>query len=113
MPVITEYGLCRLEDGTLVVNLTPPGRIDNMTIRYLETKRFGQQTSGYVEKWYASGYNTVSGISIINSGEGVMRITMDSVETSGREYGNYSFRVERMDSGYRTVIAEGYRMVNP
>ena len=112
MPTYVDYSLAKYEDGVLTLELQPPVAVGGWTLRYTETKRFGG-LSGSVYKWAASGFNNVSGINVVNSGQGIMKITINSPDSSGRDFGNYAFVVERVDSGHRTVLAEGYHKMGP
>lgn len=112
MPVLADFSLVKFEDGVLTVGLQPAVPIGGWDMRVTFTKRHGQ-VSGYFTKCVASGYSAASGVSIVNSGNGVFSVTLDSVDTSGLEYGNYAYTVERMDSGHRTVLTEGYLLLTP
>ena len=74
--------------------------------------RFGG-ISGFAIASVASGYNGQSGINITNSGQGVLNITIPSLATSGIDFKNYAFAIERLDSGFRTVLSEGYVLLLP
>lgn len=114
MPIQIDYALVRFEDGQLVVALTPPTPIGGWTIQYTEAVRFGTPSaSGIVIRSTASGYNGVSGITVLNSGVGEFSVEVRSVDSSGREFGNYAFWIERLDSGSRTMLTQGYKMLKP
>lgn len=114
-------------DGSLTVTNTPPGAMGNQTIRYREFVYFGggnpvipisgQSFSGYlptnlIEKWMGSGTGGgASGITMLDSGTGRFRISLPAAEISGRDIGAYAYEVERVDSGYVTMLARGYRRV--
>ena len=112
MPVIADFNLVRYEDGTLTISLSPPTPIGGANIRFLVQHHFGG-ISGLIQKSVASGYNAVSGITVTNSGQGVFNVALRSVDTSGFEYGNYAYTTERLDSGSRTVISEGFMKLLP
>ena len=107
-----DFALARYEDGVLTIPMVPPVAIGGWSIRYTEQKRFGGSTN-LITKSVASGFNGASGITITNSGQGIFNIAINSVDSSGLEYGNDAFVVERMDSGHRTSLTEGYRLINP
>jgi len=73
--------------------------------------RFGG-ISGLITKNVASGFNGASGITVTNSGLGYFTVGINSIDTSGFDFKNYSFDVQRLDSGSRTVIAQGIMSVN-
>ena len=112
MPVIVDFSLGKMEDGTLIVSMSPPTSIGGADIRFQVSKRFGS-TSGLILKSVSSGYNNVSGINVTSSGDGRMSITINSPDTSGMDYGNYAYSLERFTSGSRSIITEGYLMVLP
>jgi hypothetical protein len=111
MPIYTDYDLVRYSDGQLTIALSPPTPIGGWTVLYEETRRFCG-TSG-IQKWLASGFNGVSGITVVNSGEGVIRVQINSTDSSGRNPGSYAYTITRMDSGHRTTLAEGYHVMGP
>lgn len=112
MAVRTDFSLIRQEDATLNVPLTPAAPIGAWNLRFLMTQRFGD-TSGLITKSVASGYNAVSGITVTNSGQGVFTVNLRANDTSGLEYGNYAYQLERLDSGNRSVLTEGYLTLRP
>jgi hypothetical protein len=112
MPILADFTLCRYEDGSLVVSLAPGTNIGGWSMRFALQHRFGG-ISGIIEKWMASGYYGVSGMNINNSGQGVFNIGVNSADTSGLDFGNYAYTVERLDSGFRTILTEGYLQLTP
>lgn len=110
--VLADIVTGRYEDGTFVVELNNPTPIGGWTIDFLVQKRFGG-LSGLIHKQVASGFNGASGITITNSGQGVFQIALNSVDTSGLDYGNYAYATQRLDSGSRTLINEGYISILP
>lgn len=82
-------------------------------MRALVQHRFGG-ISGIIVKSVASGFAAgQSGFTYLNSGQGQFQVNFNSVDTSGMDYGNFAFAIERLDSGSRTVISEGYLMLSP
>ena len=113
MSVLLDFPLNRFEDGVFVVSMSPPQDISNWSLRFFMQHRFGG-VSGLIQKYAASGYGGgVSGITITNSGQGVFNIAFRSVDTSGLEYGNYAYTVERTESGHRQILTEGYMNILP
>ena len=112
MSTLLDFALGQREDGTLVFSMIPPTNIENWTIQYTEMHRFGG-ISGLVIKSTASGYNGVSGINITNPTQGIMNISIASIDSSGRDYGCYAFSIQRLDSGAVTILSEGYRLITP
>ena len=111
MAVEIDISLIRQEDVVATLSMTPPTAVASWTIELNITKRMGGETRYKLS--YASGYDTVSGIHILDSGAGIVSLRVPSSATSGWEYGNYAYQVVRLDSGSRTVTTEGYLLVNP
>lgn len=112
MPMNQTIFLARYQDGTLTVDLTPPTNITNWALRFEMMNHFGG-VSGIVTKSAASGFNNVSGINVTNATGGIFNVNFQSTDTSGLEYGAYAYTIERMDSGSRTTLVEGYVNVGP
>lgn len=107
MPIYSDFPLARYEDGVLTIVLTPPEPIGGKTIEFVVAHRFGGDP--FVTKSVASGYNAVSGIEVTDSGAGVMSIPLfGTVDLSGQPAKNYAWECLRVDSGYRTIYAQGY-----
>lgn len=106
----TDFSWIKYDDGVLTIALTPPAPIGGWDLRFSLTKRFGGE-SLLVTKSCASGYNNVSGINIVNSGQGIFNVALSSVDTSGLQPGLYASRCERMNSGARTTLSEGYMVL--
>jgi hypothetical protein len=105
--ITSDFQLLKYEDGALVINMAPPIPIGGWTLQFAATRRFGS-TSGLIVKNSASGYNGVSGITVMNSGQGQFQIAIYESDTSGLLPGNYAYTVQRQDSGEASVLAQGY-----
>ena len=117
MAVSVDFSLGRQEDGLLTVNMNPPTAIGGWNIVATIQERFGG-ISGKIVKSVASGFsassgNDRSGISVLDSGQGRFRIQLNASETSGWDFKNYVFTVERRDSGSRTILSQGHLLLNP
>lgn len=115
MPTYQNFGFARYEDGLLTISLAPPTAIGGQNLRFQVLKRFGD-SSGLILKSIASGVAAsgfASGISIISSGNGVLRVQIRSADTSGLDYGVYGWQLERTDSGSRQVISTGWFHLGP
>jgi len=110
--IFTDFSLGRYEDGVLTVTLTPPTPIGGWTIRFMAQRHFGG-LSGYAVKYTASGLDGMSGITITNSGLGIFNIQLNSSDMSGLPFGNYATGSERLDSGQRTDLTQGFWSLNP
>lgn len=112
MPILTNFGLIRMEDGVLTISIVPSTSIGGWNIEWSLVKRFGGVTP-LVTKSVASGYNGVSGITIVDSGAGVFNVAINSVDTSGLDPGNYATGADRLTSGRRTSLTQGYLLLGP
>lgn len=106
MAGLVDYRITRLEDNTLTLSLTTQAAIGGMEIEFSVAKHFGGEP--FIKKSMSSGFYGVSGLSIVNSGNGTMRASMYDSEFSGRGDGNYAVMWRRLDSGHRKVINAGY-----
>lgn len=109
MAVQSDFAVYAFEDGLLNINMTPPTVIGGWNITYTMTKRQGGDALDF--KCVASGFNGSSGITILNSGQGAMRVTLIPSTVSGLDPGAYYFRMERTGTGVATLIADGYRQM--
>ncbi len=106
-----DFSLCKYEDGILIITMTPPVPIGGWPLQFSVSKAFGGDP--FIVKTCASGYYGVSGITIQNSGAGIFQIRINSIDTSGVEYGAYAQKCERMQSGFRTEIENGFWNIVP
>ena len=118
MSVQIDFGLFRFEDGVLSVEMVPAVSIAGWRLQYTQWKRFQNtsgSTSGIITKMAASGFGGgQSGITITNSGQGRFNVALFATDMSGSpgpDPGEYYYKVERMDSGFRQVLTEGYRQM--
>lgn len=108
MPIQQDFGLVLREDGVIQTVMEPSTNIAGWNLQTLVTKRPGH-LSGLIVKSAASGYGGgQSGITITNSGQGIFTTAINSVDSSGFDPGAYAYRTERLDSGFRSVLTEGY-----
>jgi len=109
----TDFLLNKFEDGQFVVQMSPPNPIGGWTLQWTMMRRFGG-ISGLIVKSCASGYGTnQSGISVLNSGNGQLQINIYSPDTSGLNFGVYAQNLVRLDSGFNTVLLEGFLTLGP
>ena len=106
MPVETSFSLPRQEDATITVVMTPPVSITGWPIQFNFLKRFGGDP--LFSKYLASGFNGVSGISIVDAGQGVFNVSLEANNTSGFQPGNYAVQTFRLSSGARTELTCGF-----
>lgn len=112
MPILLDYTLSKNEDGSLLINMTPPVPVGGWAVQYTEGHRFGQDTFP-ITKSASSGFSGVSGVTITNSGIGQFTIAINTVDSSGRDYGAYAYLFQRTDPGQQTVLVEGFRILEP
>lgn len=112
MPNQQDFGLCRFEDGILTISIIPAIPVGGLDVHLTVAKHFGS-TSGVILKSMASGFYNVSGLTILNSGQGIIQANLNSPDTSGLPYGNYAFEVRCYTSGRNTDYTQGYFTVNP
>lgn len=100
------------EDANYRVGVAPPTPIGGWTIEFNMYARIGGEP--IVTLYTASGYNGASGLSIANSGDGILDIPLYLRSyLSGRDFGNYPYYAKRTDSGYVTNLVEGYVIYTP
>lgn len=113
MPTQANFGLPKFSDGNLTVNMAPNVDVGGWSLEVVLARRFGS-VSGLLIGGIASGIpNGASGLTVINSGEGIFQIAIPSLATSGLQFGNYAYSVNRVESGFRTVLNQGYLTIDP
>lgn len=112
MPDFSTFKLSKYTDGTITIGIDPPTAIGGWDLRFKMTKEFNG-VSGLVNKYVSSGLNAASGMSIVSSGDGVISIDINKADTSGLDYGNYAFVVDRYSSGFSTIVSNGYVILTP
>jgi len=108
MPVTSDFRLDLSSDGVVTLQLAPPNAIGGWSLQFILSKAFGG--TAQVTKSMASGYYNVSGMNIVNSGQGILSITFHPAEVSGLDQGNYAYQISRLDSGYQSDLADGFRI---
>lgn len=108
MPQIANINLYPQTDATIQVQMVPQTAIGSWSITFQVTNRFGA-VSGLITGSTASGYiNNVSGLNIVNSGNGIFSAFISGGSTSGWDPDAYSYVFKRTGSGVATILAEGY-----
>ncbi len=110
MAVYQDFSLIRYEDGVLNFNMEPPEPVGGWSVSFQVFRRF-LSTTPLITKSISSGFNNQSGIVVANSGLGQMNITLNAIDTSGFDPGNYAFRIQRLDSGNAFTMTEGYLLL--
>ena len=111
MPLFSDFSLVKYEDGVLTIELSPPIPVGGMFLTFTMNKRMGGRVP-LLTRSCGSGYGGgESGITVVNSGIGVVAIDIDSNNTSGLVPYNYACQLERMDPGNETVLWQGYMIL--
>ncbi len=106
-----DFSLARYSDGQITISIAPPTAIGGWAIQFDLTKRFGSDDP-IVSKYVGSGTNATSGITITNSGLGILSVRMSPFEVSGMDPGNIAYRLLRTDSGFHSELVVGYRIMD-
>lgn len=111
MPIISDFALISYENGVFTIGINPPAPIGGYGIQFDMMGRVGGIP--VVTKSMNSGYYGVSGMDIVNSGQGIFNITLLPSEVSGLQLirGNWFYNVQRTDSGSATSYSQGYRQL--
>lgn len=112
MPTIMNFTWTKFDDGNLLINLDPPTAIGGQNLAFNLGRYFGGEMDTIV-KTAASGFNGVSGLTVVNSGLGQMSVALQTPDTSGLDYGNYAYRVARTTSGQVATFTEGFMNLSP
>jgi tRNA threonylcarbamoyladenosine modification (KEOPS) complex Pcc1 subunit len=107
MATYADIFVNKATDETITIGLNPATDISLYSLQFSVRSRFGGE-SGFIIKSVTSGYSASSGITITNSGQGVMNIQINATDTSGLQTGIYSYDLERINSGSRAVITQGF-----
>lgn len=102
-----SFSLHKREDATVTIPLTPPTNIQGWGMEFFLSYRFGS-TSGRIVKSMASGFYGVSGMDVENALEGIFNVSVNGIETSGLDAGNYAYTIRRTNSGYVSDVTQGY-----
>lgn len=104
-----DFPVPKFADVGLLVNLTPAQPVGGRSVRFEVRKRYGGSTV-LINKTCSPGIS--SGITVTNSGQGVLLVSILSVDTSGLSFGAYPYEVELLDTP-RTPVADGFLIVGP
>ena len=107
MSTIGDWTVAAGEDATITFPIQPATNILGWDIGMFVNSRLGGSNL-LIQKYLASGYVNTSGIDIISITQGVIKIKINSQDTSNLDPGNYGYQVKRLNSGFVTVLAEGH-----
>lgn len=109
----SQFRMVSYSDGLVTIALEPPTAIGGWTIEFKVTKFFGG-SSGLITKSCSSGYGGgQSGITVTNSGQGILQVRINAADMSGQDAGAYPFQCKRTDSGFATPTSQGYYLRLP
>jgi hypothetical protein len=112
MPNLVDYVLAVAEDGTVSFSLAPPTTISGWTVQFTQSKRL--HGTPILNAYLASGYaNGQSGLTLTNGQAGQFTIAHYAALMSGRDDGCYAYTVQRIDSGFSTLLCEGFILRSP
>lgn len=113
MPTLATFSLVPNNDGIITVSLEPPTSIGGTILQFQVLKYFNGN-SGLITKTCASGYGGgQSGITITNSGQGILNVSIHAGDTSGLDDGAYAYNLSRLSSGLQTCLSQGYVLLTP
>ena len=107
MATMRSFSINKYEDGLLTINLSPPIAIGGVDVVFRVLKRYSGE-SGLIVKSCGSGFGSgQSGISIIDSGQGMFQVYIASRDTSGLDTGTYVYGCSRTSSGQEALLVGG------
>ena len=78
------------------------------------TRALVTNSTGLIVASMASGYSAgQSGITLTNGANGTLTFPIHSPQTSGWNSGPYATTISRLDSGYSSVLFQGYLLLSP
>ncbi len=108
MPIISNFSIYPNSDATIQCTLVPVTSIGGWGITFQVTNRPGG-ISGLITSSTNSGYiGNVSGMTIVNSGQGIFSVRVSGGSMSGWNFGDYFYQFNRTGSGVSTLLSEGY-----
>ena len=112
MSTLANFPLTKDTDNNLDISIVPAVSIGGWSMEFEVQKNFWG-SSGLILKSVSSGLNGASGITVTDSGQGQLRVRLNAVDSSGLAYGAYAYQLNRTNSGFQTVLSEGYISVQP
>ncbi len=109
---LADFSMARQTDVTIGIGIEPPVPVGGWAVQFQVTNRFGG-SSGLITKSVASGYNGVSGVTVVESGQGTFNVRIGANDTSGLQYGNYAYEFNRLTSGNMVRLVEGFLVLTP
>lgn len=113
MALFENFSIIRKEDALLSISLNPPVSIAGWSLEFRVNKRFGSCSGLIIKSANLPTFNNVSGINVTNTAQGMFQVTLNSVDTSGFDFGNYAYGVQRLNAGNVTALSEGFLILLP
>lgn len=107
MPLFGIFPLVRDTDALIPIELVPPVSVAGWATTFEVSRNIGG--NAFVNKYAASGYvGGQSGIAVTDASTGKFAIRFNARDMSGQDPGGYGFKFSRLDSGYVTVLVDGF-----
>lgn len=106
--IYSDFNLALYTNMALTVSIEPPTAAGGWNVDFRVQNVFGFASGPLILKSVNSGYNTVSGITVTNSGQGTIQINFIPGDTSGLVAKPYCYAINRyLSGGSYTLLAEG------
>lgn len=109
-PIYTDYIMAIEEDSTLYFSGNTS--VGDVSYRFQAMRRFNG-VSGLIALYVSPNNNGTSGITITNSGLGLMSFFIPALFTSGWDPGAYAYDLQETSVGSHETLQEGYLLVEP
>lgn len=102
-----SFTISRYADGKVTLVLQPQAPVGGLDIVFECAKRDGGPV--IFSKYVSSGYNGASGLTITNSGAGIIDIRISAPnDLSGQDQGNFHYKTLVTTSGRDNRLSEGF-----
>lgn len=108
MPVYADFPLGLSEFGVVAFSLQNPTPISGWSVQFDLARRPGGVP--FFSAYLASGFDGVSGITLVNGAIGTFTVDLPPSIMSGRDPGNFGYKIHRSNSGFQTDLTLGYRV---
>lgn len=107
MPIVENITISPNTDCVIQCQISPPTPVGSWSAEFVVKNRFFG-ISGLIQGSTASGYsNYVSGMSVINSGNGLLAARITQPQISGWSPGAYVYEFARTGSGVNSLLSCG------
>lgn len=102
-----NFQFSRGQDALLQISLASPTSVSGWAGEFFLTRNKGGDR--IFTKCFASGFvSNQSGITLLDGSIGRFNISLNAVDSSGLDFGNYNGEFWRRDSGFETKLSEGF-----